>query len=269
MISRSVIQQGDPVIIEPSSAPPRVSLRTVIDYYNDPEYVRASRAHAQKGGRVEAKLAVLRRFIREGPVLELGGGAGLYAGGLPGYLGVDLSLEAIRHAGAGGRRMICGDVQALPLRAESVAAVFSFNVLEHIPRPDRVVEEIDRVLMKGGAVLLKDSWRQSSLSARAGTNRWLLKFERALGSRVGILRRSLQGSANVEYRELVPDYTKIGHDHDAVSDIDEFSVFAFFASRGYACENLRRNPLLRALSPYRELRRWVIVRKPGGSTTRA
>jgi SAM-dependent methyltransferase len=250
---------------EPSPSPNPTSLRTVIDYYNNPEYVRASRAHAQKGGRVDAKLAVLRRFIRGGPVLELGGGAGLYAGHLPGYLSVDISLEAIRHAEAGHGRMVCGDIQALPLRDASVAAVFTFNVLEHIHRPDQVMEEIDRVLMPGGTVLLKDAWRRASLAERTGTNRNLLKFKSMLESRVRLVRHGLTGDAKVEYSELVPDYSRIGHDHDAVSSIDEFSVFAFFARRGYACLNLRRNLLLRALSPYREFRRWVIVRKPGGS----
>ncbi len=254
---------------ERSSSPPGVDLRAVIDYYGNPEYVRASRTHAEKGGRVEAKLAVLRAFITTGPVLVLGGGAGLYAGHLPGYLSVDISLEAIRHAGADARRMVCGDIQALPLRDESVAAVFSFNVLEHIHRPDRVMEEIDRVLMKGGTVLLKDSWRRASLSARAGTNKHLLKLKSGLESRVRLLRRGMTGAAQVEYSELVPDYTHIGHDYDAVSSIDEFSVFAFFASRGYECLNIRRNLLLRVLSPYREFRRWVIVRKPGGSPSAA
>jgi SAM-dependent methyltransferase len=254
---------------EPKPEPSRASLRTVIDYYNNPEYVLASRAHAQKGGRVDAKLAVLRSFISKGPVLELGGGAGLYAGHLPGYLSVDISIEAIRHAEAGRGRMICGDIQALPLRDASVAAVFTFNVLEHIHRPDRVMEEIDRVLMPGGTVLLKDAWRRASLTERTGTNKHLLKLKSTLESRVRLVRRGLSGDAKVEYSELVPDYTVIGHDHDAVSSIDEFSVFAFFASRGYACLNLRRNLLLRALAPYREFRRWVIVRKPGGSPSTA
>jgi SAM-dependent methyltransferase len=241
-------------------------MHTVINYYNNPEYVRASLDHAEKGGRVDSKLKVLLSFIESGPVLELGGGAGLYAGRLPGYVGVDISLEAIRHARGGGGRMVCGDIQALPLRDESVSAVFSFNVLEHIHRPDLVMWEVDRVLRPGGTVLLKDAWRRASLTKRTGTNKHLLKLRSMLDSRVGILRRGVSGATNVEYSELVPDYTHIGHDYDAVSSIDEFSVFAFFASRGYATMNLRRNLLLRAVSPYREHRRWVIVRKPGSTS---
>ncbi len=243
----------------------RPSLRQVIDYYNNPEYVRASLEHARKGGRIEAKLAVLQRFVSKGPVLELGGGAGLYAELLPGYLSVDISTEAIRHAGAARRNMICGDIQALPLRSESIAAVFSFNVLEHIHRPDLVMNEVDRVLMKGGTVLLKDAWRRASLTERNTSNRRLLKTRIALESRLSAVRHAFRRGGEIEYRELVPDYTTIGHDYDAVSSIDEFSVFGFFASRGYACLNLRSNPLLRAFSPYSELRRWVIVRKPGAA----
>lgn len=239
--------------------------RTLIDYYNNPEYVLDSRAHAQKGGRVDTKLRILGKFITAGPVLELGGGAGLYAGRLPGYIGVDISLEAIRHAGAGRRHMICGDIQALPLANESVAGVFSFNVLEHIPRPDAVMEEIDRVLMKGGTVMLKDSWERASLSTRASTPKWLLKVMTGLGSRVRMLRRFITRDTRVEYRVLVPDYTRIGNDFDAVAGIDEFSVFAFFQSRGYACLNLRRSLLLRLLSPYSDHRHWVIVRKHGAA----
>jgi hypothetical protein len=76
-----------------------------------------------------------------------------------------------------------------------------------------------------------------------------------------MLRRGVSGGAGIEYSRLVPDYTRIGADYDAVSSIDEFSVFAYFASRGYECLNIRRNPVLRLLSPYRDFRRWVIVRK--------
>ena len=255
---------------ESSSARARVQCRlATIAYYNNPEYVLDSRDHAQRGGRNHAKLRILKTFITAGPVLELGSGAGLYAEHLPGYIGVDISQEAIRHAEKGARRMVCGDIQALPLTDESVAAVFSFNVLEHIDRPDMVIDEIDRVLMRGGTVLLKDTWRRASVSARAHLPKRVLKLKGTIETRMRIVRRSVTGRSNVEYSELEPDFSRIGHDFDAVSSIDEFSIFAYFESRGYECLNIRRNLLLRLMLPYRDFKHWVIVRKSAAATGKA
>lgn len=49
---------------------------------------------------------------------------------------------------------ICGDAQHLPIRSESVDAVFLTEVLEHLPRPQSALAECHRILKKGGIFIL-------------------------------------------------------------------------------------------------------------------
>lgn len=49
---------------------------------------------------------------------------------------------------------IVGDVHAMPLSGESVDAILSLSVLEHLHDPARAMEEMRRVLKKGGKILL-------------------------------------------------------------------------------------------------------------------
>lgn len=47
-----------------------------------------------------------------------------------------------------------GDARMLPIAGESIDAVFLFEVLEHVPTPQRVIEEIRRVLRPRGRLFL-------------------------------------------------------------------------------------------------------------------
>lgn len=59
------------------------------------------------------------------------------------YLNLDISTKP----------NIYGDVQQIPLRGQSVDCVVCTEVLEHLPRPERCVNEIHRLLRNGGLVL--------------------------------------------------------------------------------------------------------------------
>ncbi len=48
---------------------------------------------------------------------------------------------------------IYGDVQRIPLRGQSVDCILCTEVLEHLPRPERCVDEMHRLLRDGGLVL--------------------------------------------------------------------------------------------------------------------
>jgi len=92
-------------------------------------------------------------------ILDVGGGAGFFT-------------EALREAGA---RVVCVDVNAgemtwrtgeppegavlgsalrLPVRTDSVDLCFSSNVLEHVPDPLAMAEEMVRVTRSGGTIFL-------------------------------------------------------------------------------------------------------------------
>ena len=48
---------------------------------------------------------------------------------------------------------IIGDIQNLPIRSASVDGILAMSVLEHVPRPWIAVNEMHRVLRKGGLVV--------------------------------------------------------------------------------------------------------------------
>jgi MPBQ/MSBQ methyltransferase len=78
--------------------------------------------------------------------------------------GVDLSAGLLRLARArcAGARLVQGDIETLPCRDETVDLVVSCgSTLSFIPRPDRAIAEIARVLRPGGRVLLEVEHRWS------------------------------------------------------------------------------------------------------------
>ena len=62
------------------------------------------------------------------------------------YIGLDLKLAS--------KADIIGDALKLPFRANSFDTVLLIQVLEHIPKPKKMLEEIYRVLKKGGYLVL-------------------------------------------------------------------------------------------------------------------
>lgn len=121
----------------------------------------------EAGLRSEAHLAryeLARRHVREGMVVVdvacgLGYGAAVlaHATGASRVIGVDCSRWAVDYArlnyGSVDRRLHfqVGDARDLSFLADdSVDLVVSFETLEHVPNPDRVLAEFRRVLKPGG-----------------------------------------------------------------------------------------------------------------------
>ena len=100
-------------------------------------------------------------------VLELGGGvSGLTKLLFPNSTVINLDTSPLhgfhprnRESNAG---FICGDAEVLPFGDECFDAVTMFDVLEHVPKDQRAVSEVLRVLRPGGAVILSApnaNWR--------------------------------------------------------------------------------------------------------------
>lgn len=104
------------------------------------------------GRSLTAKLTrvTLDRFIAShgstGRTLDLGAQNGPYASFFPNRIALDI------RSGTGVR--IIGDAQALGVRDDAFDIVLCTEVLEHLPEPQRAVDEMFRVLKPGGSLLL-------------------------------------------------------------------------------------------------------------------
>lgn len=93
-------------------------------------------------------------------VLNPGSGAGRYARAIARYrpqwevVGGDLSRVAIDEAIAadGGPQYVVLDAEAMPFEDGAFDAVVFFDLLEHVPHPDRMLGECARVLKPGGVL---------------------------------------------------------------------------------------------------------------------
>jgi len=191
-----------------------------------------------------------------GPCLEVGCGTGCFAEIMPDYIGLEYSLNSLFADGFESANRICGDARWLPLAAESVECVFSFNTLEHVPDVGTAFSEMDRVLRRGGYLVLKPAWHctryitelipilpYSQLNLRQRLVKALLPLLKSkiykCATRVParIVRR-LNSSANTPLRwgRLTPYHGDAWiSDADAVASIDCHEGILHYLSRGYTC----------------------------------
>ncbi|NUK03407.1 methyltransferase domain-containing protein [Streptomyces lunaelactis] len=87
-------------------------------------------------------------------------------------LGADLTpamLDAALRAGRGGSGLLLlADVARLPLRTESLDAVFAAGLIAHLPQPEANVRELRRVVRPGGRLALFHPIGRAALAARQG-----------------------------------------------------------------------------------------------------
>jgi len=110
-------------------------------------------------------ISATRSFLARHPgarVLEVGCGEGVLlrdSGFAPVQL--DVSLTRLYKARGAGNPLVCADGMELPFANTSFDAVLLIAVLEHVSRPERIVDETWRVLKPGGEVAVlvpNDVW---------------------------------------------------------------------------------------------------------------
>jgi len=106
---------------------------------------------------LEAEVA--RPYVQGKQVLEAGCGTGLIldrmAGEATRVVGIDLSMGMVARARDRGHRVVQADLRFLPFPDASFDTVTSFKVLAHVPKPERAVAELARVLRPGGHLVLE------------------------------------------------------------------------------------------------------------------
>ncbi len=119
------------------------------------------------------------RYVEGKEIIDMGCGAGYGTHSLSrlarSIKGVDLSAEAVAYAGSRYRapnlRYETGNVTALPYEDGSFEAAISFEVIEHLERPEALVMEAKRLLRDNGVFVVSTPDRQTYSNNRSLVNR--------------------------------------------------------------------------------------------------
>lgn len=102
---------------------------------------------------------LLRRFVLDREVLEVGCGTGLILQRIEPLadqaIGLDLSEGMLERATRRGLDVVRGDARRLPFDDEAFDVVCSFKMLAHLPDVEQAVREMVRVTRPGGHLLLE------------------------------------------------------------------------------------------------------------------
>jgi ubiquinone/menaquinone biosynthesis C-methylase UbiE len=103
-----------------------------------------------------------------------GYGSALLAAGAASVVGVDVSAETIAHAKRKYRlanlRFLNGECRSIPLKAQSVDVVVSFETIEHLEEHEVFMRDIRRVLKPGGRLIISSPDREKYAGRGAEKN---------------------------------------------------------------------------------------------------
>jgi SAM-dependent methyltransferase len=221
---------------------------------------------------------VQRYQLGESRILEVGCGRGAFQELADGWVGIDLAVGSARFV---HKPFVVASADALPFRTGSFAGAWSITVLEHVPAPERALEEIVRVLRPGGVAYLAPAWHCRPWAAEGihvrtwGELSWRQRLVKlTLPMREAFLFRAipevprrlwqelrlvLSGKPlRLRYGRLRPSYDVFwGADSDACASLDPHAVLAWFVSRGFESPSHPRR-LRRLLARHGG----IVVRKP-------
>jgi ubiquinone/menaquinone biosynthesis C-methylase UbiE len=118
-----------------------------------------SRAKELRTGLTEKVLEKVKKETKKPKILDLCCGTGHLVNELSelgSYTGLDFAPSMIEHCSVTypKEKFICGDAEELPFKENTFDAVICFWSFHHILYPDKVLDEIKRVLKPGGFVLI-------------------------------------------------------------------------------------------------------------------
>jgi SAM-dependent methyltransferase len=129
-----------------------------VDDSDDPENAADWQDRINRWPAIAAyKRIVDDRIGAERPVLDVGCGTGLDLARIgPGSVGVDRSMTMARRARGASPAVAIADAAALPFADSSFAGARTDRVLQHLPEPERALDELARVVRPGGIVAVAD-----------------------------------------------------------------------------------------------------------------
>lgn len=92
------------------------------------------------------------------PILDIGCGFGEFASGALDTkvdVGIDIAQKDLEVAKQCGKykKVVLGDARKMPFKDEAFSSIFSISTFEHIPNPQKVIQEAYRVLKQGGILV--------------------------------------------------------------------------------------------------------------------
>lgn len=119
------------------------------------EYLGRTPFHSGYWGRTRLDKAISSHAsLAHGVLLDLGCGVKPYEKTFAPYVNKYIGLEYSPESGYRGNKAdFCGDAAFLPLADESVDTILCTEVMEHVPNPEKTIEEFARVLRPGGTVI--------------------------------------------------------------------------------------------------------------------
>lgn len=252
---------------------------------SDSSYVLTSWDAAHRSGIQEE----LRSFIQTHDLadkrhLEIGAGSGSLQDAVEDYTGLDIAASAARYF---HKPFVQGSATDLPFDDNEFDAIWTVWTLEHVPDPEKALEEMRRVVKPGGMLFVFPAWNATSWAPRGYQVRpysdfdWagkLVKASVAIRSTntfrtswlipTRLIRygwwRATNAETRLRYQAIQPNYTTYWQpDSDATAGIDSHEAMLWYISRGDECASCPKSAIGAALMPYEPL--IIRVRKPATS----
>ena len=191
-------------------------------------------------------------------VLDVGCGRGAFQDLVTDYTGVDIAVSAGRWI---HKKFLVASATSLPLPDNHYDCVWSAWTLEHVPEPEKGLEEMRRVTKSRGYIFLCPAWQCRPWAANGydvrpyeGLDLWGKMIKVTIPLRNSVLFRSLylvpkrlahhvawvvmRRPTRFWYRKLRPNYEKFWtSDSDACNWMDPHEAILWFVSRGDDCLN--------------------------------
>jgi ubiquinone/menaquinone biosynthesis C-methylase UbiE len=107
----------------------------------------------------ELESDLVERYASGKTVLDAGCGNGVILNRVKAFakdaFGVDLSLEMLKRARKSAHKLVQARIEELPIKKDAFDVVYSFKVLPHVPRIEKAIEEMSKVVNKKGYLILE------------------------------------------------------------------------------------------------------------------
>jgi len=224
------------------------------DQYSSVQYL------CQKGSHSWVKSIIEKMDLQQCKCLEVGCGRGIMQDIVADYTGIDLSYVVGRNI---HKQFVSASATNLPFQNNSFDVIWTINVLEHIPEPEKVFFEIRRIVRPGGVAIIAPAWYcrpwmadgypvrpYSDFNLKGKIIKASIPLRNSKIFRAGytfprrfyhLLKWILEHRPTpFYYKMLKPNFEKFWmSDSDAVNSMDPYDAFLWFISRGDECLNYR------------------------------